>query len=112
MLLDSGSNRDLVFVQEGTKPYIPFKERNAPQKWRTSNGTFTTTKVGVMDVIFPEFSSSKVASFKPDVVTIPKTANPPACDLIIGVISLAKIGAVLNFVTYKLTIDNITAAYK
>ena len=108
VLLDSGSDGDLVFVQEGTKSYIPFKERNAPQKWRTSNGIFTTTKVGVMDVIIPEFSSSKVASFKPDVVTIPKTANPPAYDLIIGVRSLVKIGAVLDFATYKLTIDNIT----
>ena len=27
VLLDSSSNGDLVFVQEGTKPYIPFKER-------------------------------------------------------------------------------------
>ena len=61
-----------------------------------------------MDVIFPEFSSSKVASFKPDVVTIPTTANPPAYNLIIGVKSLAKIGAVLDFATYKLTIDGIT----
>ena len=55
VLLYSGSNRDLVFVQEGTKPYILFKERNVPQKWHTSNGTFTTTKVGVLDVIIPEF---------------------------------------------------------
>ena len=61
-----------------------------------------------MDVIFPEFSHSKVASFKPDVVSIPKTANPPAYDLIIGVKSLVKIGAVLDFATYKLTIDQIT----
>ena len=35
-------------------------------------------------------------------------ANPPAYDLIIGVESLVKIGAVLDFATYKLTIDNIT----
>ena len=85
MLLDSGSDGDFVFVQEGKKMYIPFKERNVPQKWRTSNETFTTTKVGVMDVFFPEFSSSKVASFKPDVVIIPKMADPPAYDLIMGV---------------------------
>ena len=108
VLLDSGSDGDLVFVQEGTKSYISFKERYAPQKWRTSNGIVTTIKVGVMDVIFPEFLSSKVASFKPDVVTIPKTANPPAYNLIIGVKSLAKIGAVLDFATYKLTIDSVT----
>ena len=107
MLLDSGPDGDLVFVQEGTKLFIPFKERYAPQKWRTSNGIFTTTKIGVVDVVFPKFLSSKVASFKPDVVTIPKMADPPAYDLIIGVKSLAKIGAVLDFATYKLTIDSI-----
>ncbi len=61
-----------------------------------------------MDVIVPEFLSSKVVSFKPDVVTIPKMANPPAYDLIIGVKHLAKVGAVLNFATYKLNIDNVT----
>ena len=117
MLLDSGSDGDLVFVQEGTKPYIPFKQRHAPQKWRTSKWTFTTTKVGEMDVIFSEFSKSKVASSKPDVVNVPKTSNPPAYNLIIGVkrlvkigavLDLVKIGAVLDFATYKLTIDNIT----
>ena len=38
---------------------------------------------------------------------MPKTANPSAYDLIIGVKSLVKIGAVLDFATYKLTIDQI-----
>ncbi len=35
-------------------------------------------------------------------------ANIPAYDLIIGVKSLVKIRVVLDFFTYKLTIDNIT----
>ena len=61
-----------------------------------------------MDVNFPEFLSSKVATFKPYVVTTSKRANPPAYDLIIGVKSLAKIRAVLDFATYKLTIDSMT----
>ena len=32
VLLDSGFDGDLVFVQEGTKSYIPFKEKYTPQK--------------------------------------------------------------------------------
>ena len=32
ILLDSGSDGGLLFVREGTKTYIPFQERYAPQK--------------------------------------------------------------------------------
>ena len=49
VLLDSGSDGDLLFVHEETKTYIHFKERYAPQKWRTTNGVFTTINVGNMD---------------------------------------------------------------
>ena len=92
---------------KGQKIYIPFKERYAPQKWCTSNGVFTTTKVGNMEVQFPAFSSSKRFTFKPDVVTVPKSAPLPIYNLIIGVKSLANIGAILDFTTYNLTLDNV-----
>jgi hypothetical protein len=107
VLLDSGANGDLLFVQEGTKCPIPFKERYKPQKWRTSNGTFETSKVGRVELQFPEFSDSKLATFKPDVVSVPKGHPPPVYDLIIGVQSLFSIGAVLNFADHTLTIDKI-----
>ena len=45
VLLDSGSDGDLIFVQTGLKENVPSKERVRPQKWRTSNGTFRTTFV-------------------------------------------------------------------
>ena len=102
--MDSGSDGDLIFVKEGNKLYIPYKERTAPQKWRTSNGTFTTNKVGKMEVIFPEFSESKVAEFEADVITVPKSAPPPVYDLIVGVKSLANIGAILDFANLWVTI--------
>jgi len=60
-----------------------------------------------MKVVFPEFSSSKVVHFKPGVVTVPKLAPPPVYHLIIGIKSLAKIGAILNFAGYSLTINSI-----
>ena len=108
VLLDSGSDGDLLFVKEGDKSPIPFKERFRPQKWRTSNGTFETSKVGKVELIFPEFSDSKMATFKPDVVQVPKESPPPVYDLIIGVQSLIKIGAILDFHKCQLTIDQIS----
>ena len=60
-----------------------------------------------MEVQFPAFSSSKRFTFKPDVVTVPKSAPPPIYDLIIGIKSLANIGAILDFATYNLTLDNV-----
>ena len=33
VLLDSGSDGDLLFEQESTNTYVPFKEHYAPQKW-------------------------------------------------------------------------------
>ena len=62
-------------------------------------------KVGNMDLKFPAFSSSKRFTFKPDVVTVLKLAPPHIYDLIIGIKSLANIGAILDFATYTLTLD-------
>ena len=53
ILLDSGWDGDLFFVHRDGNKRIPRKERIAPQKWRTSNGTFKTTKVGVLELTFP-----------------------------------------------------------
>jgi len=98
ILLDSGLNGNLLFVHKGTKIDMPFKERYVPQKWCTSNGTFTFTaaKVGKMKLVFPEFSSSKVAYFSPDVMTVSTSTPSPVYDLIIGIKSLTKIVAILN----------------
>ncbi|MCP4745877.1 MAG: hypothetical protein GY874_06995, partial [Desulfobacteraceae bacterium] len=108
VLLDSGSDGDLLFVQKGTNCIIPLKKRVLPQKWRTSNGTFMTKNVGDLKLRFPEFSRSKVASFQPDIVEVPKTAAAPVYDLILGVKSLANMGAILDFAEATITIDQVT----
>ena len=97
VLLDSGSDGDLLFVQKGLKENVPFKERFRPQKWGTLNGTFRTTKVGNLDMIFPEFSESKIMHLKPDIVDIPEKDTKPAYDLILGTEILAKLGVILDF---------------
>ena len=42
-------------------------------------------KVGRLDVTLLEFSSTKVASFKADIVSVPKNKPPPIDGLIIGI---------------------------
>ena len=68
--MDSGSDGDLLFMREGQHSIIPTKEQFSPQKWKTSNGTFMTKNVGELEFTFPDFSSSKVASFKLDIVML------------------------------------------
>ncbi len=77
-------------------------------KIQTSNGTFTTTKVSCLDVTFPEFSSTKLDSFKADIASVSKNDKPPIYDLIIGIKSFAKMGAILDFAKQNLTVDLVT----
>ena len=97
VLLDSGSDGDLLFLKEGTPSMFLFKKRILPQKWRTSNGTFETSIVGKVDLKFPEFSLSKLASLQPDIITIPKDEPNPTYDLILGVDTLSSLGVILDF---------------
>jgi len=60
-----------------------------------------------MEVKCPAFSSSKRFTLKPNVVTVPKSAPPPTYNLIIGIKSLANIGAILDFATYNLTLNSV-----
>ena len=97
ILLDSGSDGDLIFVHRDSNKDIPCKERIAPQKWRTSNGTFKTTKVGLLELTFPEFSDSKLFSVKPDIVNVPAGQNKPVYDMILGTETMSKMGVILVF---------------
>ena len=107
VLLDSGADGDLLMVHEGAPSIVPYQEKLRPQKWKTSNGTFETSHVGRLEVIFPDYSRSKVAKFRPDIVKIPASHPKPIYDLIVGVKSLAHIGTVLNFAKQTVTIDQI-----
>ena len=107
VLLDSGSDGDLAFVHEKDLKNIHYTDRFHPTKWETSNGAFTTTKVGNLDLLFPEFSRSKRFSLRPDIQIISEEEEP-MFDLIIGVETLKRFGAVLNFGTQRITLDQIT----
>jgi hypothetical protein len=40
VLLDSGSDGDLVFVNKDKPMLLPYSKRLVPQSWNTSNGIF------------------------------------------------------------------------
>jgi hypothetical protein len=42
VLLDSGSNRDLIFVNKDKSMLLPHSKRLVPQSWNTLNGIFQT----------------------------------------------------------------------
>ena len=88
---------------------MPTIFRVAPQKWRTSCGTFETSKVGKdLEFLFPEFSETRTYQVSPDIFELLAHANKPAYDLIIGVKTMQNWNAVLNFDQEMITIDNQT----
>ena len=108
ILLDSGSDGDILFRQRGTKSHnVPYTKRYEPQSWHTSNGIFQTEKVGDFELIFPEYSSSKRFHIEPDIVEYDKDDESHAFDLIIGSQTMEELGIVLNFKTSNITIDEI-----
>ncbi len=48
--------------------HIPVIKRAVPRSWGTSNGTFATNKVGSIEIAFVEYSSSKKALIRLDIV--------------------------------------------
>ena len=106
VLFDSGSDGDIAFIHKSNKASIEMQTRLHPQRWKTSNGTFETNKVGVIKSTLPRFSANKVMSVTPDIKFIEKPP-PPIYDLIIGLETLAHWKAILNFHESTVTIDHI-----
>jgi len=107
VLLDSGSDGDLLFRHPDNHKNIPAKERFKPQRWQVSNGTFATTKVGDLELYFPDFSGSKFVKIKPDIVDMPSETSKPVYDLFIGIEMMARLGIILDFEERAITIDRI-----
>jgi hypothetical protein len=54
VLFDSGSDGDIAFIHKSNKASIEMQTRLHPQRWKTSNGTFETNKVGVIKLTLPK----------------------------------------------------------
>jgi hypothetical protein len=107
VLLDTGSSGDLLFLEKGSKKYIPIISWAVPESWSTSNRPFKTKKVGEVEHSFVEYSASKKVHLHPDIVEHPKGGQPPLYNLIIGKQTLHDIGAMLDFKERTITIDDI-----
>ena len=108
VLLDSGSDSDLLFIKKGSTACIPCCNRQVPLKWNTSAGTFTTKKVGKVDITFCEFDSHATHHVDANVVRLSKSDPTPMYDLILGTQTLNKLGVTLNFKDKTINMEDIT----
>ncbi len=94
VLLDSGSDGNLIFVNKNKPMLLPYSKRLIPQLWNTLNGIFQTK--ARVELNFFEYSDSKRYHVEPDVVEYNKD-NRPQYDLILGTEILKEFGIILNF---------------
>jgi hypothetical protein len=106
VLLDSGSNSDLIFMNKDKPMLLPYSKRLVPQSWNTLNGIFQTRRKDRVELNFFEYSDSKRYHVEPDVVEYNKN-NRPQYDLILGTVSMKKLGIILNFRDKMINIDEI-----
>jgi len=107
VLLDSGSDGDLVFVSKDKPMLLPYSKRLVPQSWNTSNGIFQTKRKARVELNFFDYSDSKRYYSEPDVVEYNKDRKPQY-DLILGNETMKELGIVLDFKSKTMTIDEIT----
>ena len=107
VLLDSGSDGDLLFHQKGKPKHFPYLTRQVPCSWHTSNGVFQTKGRAKLSIRFFEYSNSKEFLTEPDVFEYDRKMGKPVFDLIIGCNSMEKLGIVLDFKAKSITIDEI-----
>ncbi len=76
VLLDSGSDGDIVFVDKD-KPMLPPSSKGlVPQSWNILNGMFQTKHKAEIELNFFEYSDSKRYLAEPDIVEYDKSNRP------------------------------------
>ena len=96
VLLDSGSDGDLVFINKDTTLLLPYSKRLVPQSWNTSNGIFHTKLKARVELNFFDYSDSKRYYAEPDVVKYDEDSKPQY-DLILGTETMKELGIMLDF---------------
>jgi hypothetical protein len=70
VLLDSGSDGDLVIVDTDKPMLLPSSKRLVPQSWNTLNGMFQTKHKAEIELNFFEYSDSKRYLAEPDIISM------------------------------------------
>ncbi len=98
ILLDSGSNGDLLFHEKGTEKHFPYLTRQVPKSWHTLNGSFLTKGRSKISLKFFKYSNSQEYLVTPDIVDYDKNKmTKPVFDLILGCQTMKELGIVLDF---------------
>ena len=84
VLLDSGSDGNLYFLQKGTDKHFPYLKRQVPKSWHTSNGSFQMNGRAKLRAKFFEYSTSREYFIQPDVVEYKDLIDKQGFDLILG----------------------------
>jgi hypothetical protein len=106
ILLDSGSDGNLVFVDEDKSMLLPSSKRLVPQSWNTSNGMFQTKRKAEIKLNFFKYSDSRRYLAEPDILNYDNN-NEPQYDLILGVKTMKKYGIILDFNDKMITVDEV-----
>jgi hypothetical protein len=106
VLLDSGSDGDVIFVDKDKPMLLPNAKRLIPQLWNTSCGRFQTTEKAEIELNFFAYSNSKRYLAAPDIVEYNKF-NRPQYDIILGVKTMKEYGIILDFKDKMITVDEV-----
>jgi hypothetical protein len=106
VLLDSGPDSDLVFVDRDKPMLLPSLKRLVPQSWNISNGMFQTKRKAEIELNFFGYSNRKKYLAEPDIVEYDKN-NRPQYDLILGVKTMKRYGIILDFKDKMITFDEV-----
>jgi hypothetical protein len=106
VLLDSGSDGNLIFVNKDKPMLLPYSKRLVPQLLNTLNGIFQKKRISWVELNFFEYSDSKRYHVESDVVQYDKDSKPQY-DLILGSVTMKEFGIIFNFRDKMMTIDKI-----
>jgi hypothetical protein len=106
VLLDSGSDGNLVFIVKDKPMLLPSSKRLVPQSWNTLNGMFQTKHKAEIELNFFEYSNSKRYLAEPYIVEYDKN-NRPQYDLVLGVKTMKRYGIILDFKDKMITVDEV-----
>ena len=108
VLLDSWSDGDLIFVDKEAKSKFLIKKKSNSQKWHTSTGEFSSSKVANVEFKIPEFSNSNTIRLSPDLVKYLQGEYKNLYDLIKVWESLYSLNLVLYSVEQAIMLTIIT----
>ncbi len=84
VLLDSGSDGDLYFLQKGKDKPFPYLTMQVPKSWHTSNRSLQTNGRANIRVEFFDYLASKGYLIQPDVMEYKNPMDKPGLDLLLG----------------------------